>query len=272
MGNIFDTLLVIPIINLLVAIYGLLSFLHVPYSLGFSIIALTALTRLVLFPLTAAQLRSSKKMQDLNPHLTELKEKHKGDAKMLQAETMKLYKEHGVNPIAGCLPLIVQLPFIWALYTVLDKVVRLNEASVLSYINGLVYFEPLKLSRVWDPSFFGLPLGKSPSDLIGSVGIVILLVPLLTGVFQFIQSKMLFPPKLPLKPGEKKKDDFASSFQTQSTYIFPAMIGILSFTFPVGLSLYWNTFTVFGIIQQYQIQGWGGLSPWISKIKNRNGK
>lgn len=269
MSNIFDTLLVIPIINILVAIYTLLSILHLPYALGFSIIALTALMRLILFPLTAQQLKSSKKMQDLNPHLSTLRDKHKGDAKTLQAETMKLYKEHGVNPIAGCLPLLVQLPFIWALYTVLDKVVRLDSGAVLSYINGLLYFEPLKLTKVWDPNFFGLPLGKSPADLIGSIGIVILVLPLITGITQFIQSKMLFPSKPPLKPGEKRKEDFASSFQTQSTYIFPIMIGVLSFTFPIGLSLYWNTFTVFGIIQQYQIQGWGGLSPWIKKLKKQ---
>src|SRR3990167_11200851 len=155
MGNLFNTLLVTPIINLLVLIYFVLNAVHLPYDLGFSIIVLTALMRLILFPLTDQQLKSSKKMHDLNPHLTELKERHKGDAKTLQAETMKLYKEHGVNPIAGCLPLLVQLPFIWALYTVLDKVVRLDSSAVVSYINGLLYFDGLKLSKVWDPSFFG---------------------------------------------------------------------------------------------------------------------
>lgn len=269
MGNLFNTLLVIPIINILVVIYNVLLAIHLPYALGFSIIVLTSLMRLILFPLTAQQLKSSKKMQDLNPHLSTLRERHKGDAKTLQTETMKLYKEHGVNPIAGCLPLLVQLPFIWALYTVLNKVVRLDSSAILSYINSLLYFEPLKLTKVWDPSFFGLPLGKSPSDLIGGIGIAILILPLITGTTQFIQSKMLFSQKPPLKTGEKKKEDFASSFQTQSTYIFPIMIGVLSFTFPLGLSLYWNTFTVFGIIQQYQIQGWGGLAPWIKKLKKQ---
>ena len=269
MGNLFDTLLVTPIINLLVIIYFVLNAVHLPYALGFSIIVLTALMRLILFPLTAQQLKSSKKMQDLNPHLTELKERHKGDAKTLQAETMKLYKEHGVNPIAGCLPLLVQLPFIWALYTVLQKIVSLPQESTLSYVNNLVYSSFYKLNGVWDTNFFGLPLGKSPSQLMEGVGFLILLIPLLTGVFQFVQSKMLFPQKPPLKPGEKKKEDFASSFQTQSTYIFPIMIGVLSFTFPIGLSLYWNTFTVFGIIQQYQIQGWGGLTPWLEKYAKR---
>ncbi len=265
MSDLFNSLLVVPIINILVLIYNVLIFVHIPFAFGFSIIVLTALMRLVLFPLTAQQLRSSKKMQDLNPHLALLREKHKGDAKMLQSETMKLYKQHGVNPISGCLPLLVQLPFIWALYSVLNKVVHLSSDTVLSQINSLIYFAPLKLTHPWDPTFFALPLGKSPSQLITTIGILILLVPVLTGILQFIQSKMLFPGTPKQKGSEKKDESFAASFQSQSTYIFPAMIAILSYTFPIGLSLYWNTFTIFGIIQQYQIQGWGGLAPLIEK-------
>ncbi|MEK7160224.1 MAG: YidC/Oxa1 family membrane protein insertase, partial [Patescibacteria group bacterium] len=94
--------------------------------------------------------------------------------------------------------------------------------------------------------------------------------------FQFIQSKMMLPvvsasdKKLSTeKKGEKKPDDFATAFQTQSLYIFPIMIGFFSYTFPIGLSLYWNTFTIFGIMQQYKISGLGGLKEWKDKL---NGK
>ena len=65
----------------------------------------------------------------------------------------------------------------------------------------------------------------------------------------------------------KKEDDFQTAFQTQSLYIFPIMIGFFSFTLPLGLSFYWNTFTIFGIIQQYQVQGFGGLAPWLKKLR-----
>ena len=68
------------------------------------------------------------------------------------------------------------------------------------------------------------------------------------------------------KNEDKKKEDFASAFQTQSLYIFPVMIGFFSYNFPVGLSLYWNTFTIFGIIQQYKVSGLGGLKGWVKKI------
>ena len=99
-----------------------------------------------------------------------------------------------------------------------------------------------------------------------TLGPIILLVPLLTGLFQFIQSKMMMSATPVKKDDVKKKDDFATAFQSQSLYIFPVMIGFLSYTFPIGLSLYWNTFTIFGIIQQYKISGLGGLEIWMQKV------
>lgn len=270
MGDIFNIILVNPIINILVGVYKTLFFLHIPFALGFAIIILTIIIRFLIYPLMASQLKSSKKMQSLTPHLSRIKDKHKGDAKKLQAETMRLYKEHGVNPAAGCLPVLIQLPIIWALYSVLQKIVGLNPKVVVSEINKIVYFDFLKLDQPWDPSIFGLPLGQNPSHLISSIGPLILLIPFATGFFQFIQSKMMInkpeEPKGIVKNTEKKKEDFASAFQTQSLYIFPVMIGFFSYNFPVGLSLYWNTFTIFGIIQQYKISGLGGLKEWVKKI------
>lgn len=265
----FDILLIHPLINVLVFFYKIFLFLHIPFALGFSIIGLTVFIRFLLLPFTASQIKASKKMQDIAPHISNLKEKHKGDSKTLQQETMRLYKEHGVNPAAGCLPVIIQLPIIWSLYSVLQTAVGLNANAVVTYINKIAYFDFLKLQKAWDPSFFGLPLGQNPSNLFPSLGFLILLIPVITGVLQFIQSKMMFPmvnKKLPVA-GEKKSDDFASAFQTQSAYIFPVMIGFFSFTFPVGLSLYWNTFTIFGIIQQYKLTGLGSLEGLLKYVK-----
>ncbi|MDO8583106.1 MAG: YidC/Oxa1 family membrane protein insertase [bacterium] len=276
MGDFFNLVLIHPIINILLAIYNLFSVLHIPYALGFSIIGLTILIRFVLYPFTASQLKASMKMQAVAPHLAKLKEKHKGDNAKIQQETLKLYKEHGVNPAAGCLPLIIQMPIIWSLYSVLQHIVSLKPNLVVSEINKIVYFDFLKLDHAWDPTFFGLSLGAMPSKLLSTVGPLIFLVPILTGVFQFLLSKMMIPAKTGVAILEKdiekkgnidKKDagDFASAFQTQSMYIFPIMIGFFSYSFPIGLSLYWNTFTIFGIIQQYKIMGLGGLSQWIKK-------
>ncbi len=272
-GDVFHSLLFVPMINILVAVYKALIFVHLPFALGFSIIILTIIIRFILYPLTASQLKASKKMQELNPHLARLKAKHKNDAKTLQQETMKLYKEHGVNPAAGCLPVIVQLPIIWALYATLQQIVHMTPVAV----NKIVYSDFLKISKQWDPNFFGVSLASNPSHLISTVGPIILVVPLLTALLQFIQSKMLFakppqPEELVKDIEKKKNEDFATAFQSQSLYIFPLMIGFFSYTFPIGLSLYWNTFTIFGIIQQYKISGLGGLEEWINKIYGKKGK
>src|SRR5438132_215117 len=113
--EIFNIVFTNPITNVMVAFYKVLYLAHIPYAFGFSIILLTIFIRLVLYPFVSAQIKSSYKMQKVAPHLAAIRAKHKGDTKRQQEETMKLYKEHGVNPAAGCLPLIVQLPIIWGL-------------------------------------------------------------------------------------------------------------------------------------------------------------
>lgn len=274
MGNIFELIILAPITNLLLAIYQVVEASGVPFGLGFSIILLTLVMRFLLAPLTSQQLKAAQKMQKIAPEVAKLKEKYKGNPQRLQAETMLLYKNQGINPAAGCLPVLFQLPILWGLYSVLQHLVK--ETSVTE-INKLAYTDWLKLTTLWDTSFFGIPIAKTPSELLPIIGFGIILVPFLTGFSQFIQSKMMIMPKKvePKTKGKKKETksepDFATAFQTQTVYIFPFMIGFFSFTFPVGLSLYWITFTVFGIIQQYKIQGAGGLEPWITILKNKYG-
>lgn len=268
MTEIFNTFLIYPIINILVLLYQGLLFIHAPYALGFSIILLTIAMRFLLYPLMTSQLKASKKMQDLSPYISRVKDKHKGDAKRQQQEMMRLYKEHGVNPAAGCLPVIIQFPILIALYSVLNKIVALNGNTIVTEINKIIYFDFLKLKTPWDQLFFGIPLGQNPSHLIATIGPIVLLVPVLTAVLQFLQTKMMASKtQIKEEKDKTKQSDFATAFQTQSLYIFPLMIGFFSFQFPIGLSLYWNTFTVFGILQQYKIAGLGGLEDWIRKIK-----
>ena len=113
--TIWNQLLIWPILNLLIALYKGLDFIKIPGAFGLAIILLTCIIRLVLTPFTKAQLKSAKKMQDLKPRIDELNKKHKDDKTKLQQAQLNLYKEAGVNPAAGCLPLLVQ------------KLVRLEE-------------------------------------------------------------------------------------------------------------------------------------------------
>jgi len=258
-----------PIINILVAFYHGFIYLHIPYALGFAIVALTTFIRFLMYPLTASQMKMQKKMQEMAPHLSKVKEKHKGDMKSQQAATMELYKEHGVNPAAGCLPGVVQIVvLLFGLYPALRKVIEVSPAKTVATINKLVYFPSLKLSHVWDPNFFGLPLAKTPAQLLHTIGPIILFVPVLTALLQYIQTKMMVPVQATdqkdIVKKEKKQGDFSSIMQQQMTFL-PLIIGVLSFNFSIGLSLYWNTFSLFGIIQQYRVSGWGGMEKYFSK-------
>lgn len=275
-GQIFDAILhpfIVVFINILISFYHALSFLHFPYALGFSIIAITIVLKLVTYPLVSKQLRYSKKIQALSPHVAKLKKLHKGDQKRFLAEQQKLYKEHGISQVAGCLPTLIQLPFLYGIYLMLTHIVT-GTTQQVSYINSLVV-SPLKITHPLDTSFLGISLGQNPSSLLKSMGVVILLIPLVTGALTFIQSKMMslapvkdYKSDSPKEKNEKKEvSDMATQMQGQMLLLVPLMIGYASFTFPLGISLYWNTSTIFAIIQQYKISGLGGLENIWRKIK-----
>lgn len=210
-------------------------------------------------------------MAELKPHLDNIKSKHGADKVRHQQEVSKLYKEHGVNPLAGCLPLLLQIPIFIALYQALDAIVKIN-ADSLSAINDKLYLSFYHLDKVPSVSFLGLSLSSKP-DQWQQIGFLILAIPVITGVLQYIQSKMLVPEAKPglvkakdTKKGEKPGlEDSMGQMQSQMTLIMPAMIAFFSYGFPVGLSLYWNTFTIIGIVQQYKIMGAGSLTKYLPK-------
>ena len=264
--NPFDVFLINQVFNILIAFYKALIFIHFPAALGFAIILLTVVIRMILWPLTTTQLRSSQKMASLKPHLDMVKAEHGHDKVKHQQEVSKLYKEHGVNPLAGCLPLILQIPVFIALYQVLLKVVAFDNADFLLNINQRL-LPQLKLDKIPGPNFFGFNLADKPSQW-SEIGILILFIPIITGLLQFIQSKMMTPAVKPAVPAVKKEhkeslEDSMAQVTSQMGLIMPLMIAFFSYGFPVGLSLYWNTFTVIGIIQQYKINGPGGIAKYL---------
>lgn len=253
----FNEILVRPILNLLLTFNKLFSFLGIPGSFGFSIILLTITIRFILSPLTKKQLHSVKKLNELKPQLDELSKRHKNDKQRLQQEQLKLYQKAGINPAAGCLPALAQIPVFIALYNVFLSVLGKSDlTSVTSIINKQVYpfLAFLKTSSL-DLSFFGVNLAIKPNQW-QTHGWLLLLVPVITGLLQWWQTKISLPKQPPKKedPNNKKGgDDFQKALQTQTTVLLPIMIGFFAYSFPLGLALYWNTFSVFGIIQQQGI-------------------
>jgi len=278
--NFFNTIFVIPILNLLVFFYKLFLLVKLPGAFGFAIIALTVAIRLLFQPFFQKQIETAKKMQELKPHLDSLSTKHKDDKKQLQAEQLKLYQQHGINPTSGCLVMIVQLPVFIALYNTLNLFLLNGHAEkTITTINKVLYLPILKIQSI-DPWFFGLDLVKTPKQA-GTW--IYLLIPLITGILQYFQAQASMPAmqKQTSEVGLSKKDrltsevkdkkvgdgggDFQKAMNTQMKYIFPLMIGYFSYTLPVGLALYWNIFSIMGIMQYKKVNN-------KSQIKNSNDK
>lgn len=265
MGNIFELIFIQPLVNILVILYKAFNVVGFPYPLAAAIVGLTLIIRGLLWPVVLGQLKSMRKQHELRPKLARLKELHGDDKARYQQEMVKLYKEHGLNPAAGCLPTLIQLPIFFALWRVLNQFL-INGGSSLEKINSLVYHPSLFVDENINSSFLGASLAQRPGDLIWSGHLFYVTIPLVTGLLQIILTKTMLPPKTTseAKPSEqtikvnqdKKQSNVSSEalaeqFQTQMVYLMPILIAWFSLNFPLGLTLYWNTFTLVGIIQQY---------------------
>ncbi len=275
-GDLFNNLLLAPMINLLVVIIRALEAIHLPGVLGFSIMVLTTLVTLVTWPFRTAQIKSAKKTAEnmalIKPKLEELKKKYKDDKLGLSQAQAALYKEHGVNPTAaGCLVTVLPIVLIFPLYQTIFAF--FSGDNGLHRINYFLYNKSWQLTHLPDLNFFGANLASKPSEF-AKFGFWILLIPVITGLLTMVQSKMMTP--VPVKkypsdsPKEKKEkestEDAMQAVQGQMTFMMPLMIGYFAFTFPIGLAIYWNTLTILGIVQQYVVAGWGGFSPILQKL------
>lgn len=259
-----EAIFIQPLLN------GLLVFYHLLFNnLGLAVVALTIFIRLLLLPLTTPSLRAMQKMRDIAPELAKIKEKHKDDkTKQMQAQA-DFYKSKGINPAAGCLPQIVQLVILIALYRVFFSVLASN-GDIVGRINRLAY-PPLQVSGVVGTQFLYLDLVKPdvfhfpalPFPVPGPFLLAAALV-------QFLSSKMVAPAVTKQrKEAAKTKgemDDVMASTQQQMVYLFPLITIFIGFNFASGLVLYWFIFSLFQVIQQYFVSGWGGLAPWVRRL------
>ena len=250
--NFFNTIFVFPILNLLILIYKGLLIIKVPGAFGFAIVALTVIVRGLFNPFFKSQMQMSKKMAEIKPQLDKLTVKHKNDQKQLQQEQLKLYQQAGINPASGCLFMIIQIPIFIALYQTLSLLLVNKGGKIVVAINKVLYSKVINITSI-NPWFFGLNLAMTPKQ---GGHFLYLLVPLVTGFLQYLQAQSMTPPTtsptaIVTKDGTKKDDsgDFQKAMNTQMKYLFPIMIGWFSYSLPMGLSIYWNVFSIFGIIQ-----------------------
>jgi len=256
-----------PLVNALIFLYNFLF-----ANFGLAIIVLTMIIRSLLIPLTLPSMRAAQKMKELAPEIAKLKKKHANDKQQLAKAQMELYRQHGANPAAGCLPQIIQLIILIALYQAFIRVLR-ADGDIIARLNQVLY-PSLKLAEgtIINTHFAYLDLAKP--DVFRLPGLAFPLPGLFllaAALVQFISSKMMQPAvsqaQKEAAKTEGKVDDLATSMQSQMLYLFPLMTIFIGYSFPSGLILYWFIFSFFTAIQQYLVNGWGGLTPWINKLK-----
>lgn len=264
--NIFEVLLIQPLTNGLILFYKLLF-----SNMGLAIIGFTFALRFLLNPLTSPYMNSMKKMKEVQPLLEKLKKKYKNDPKGLMAAQSELYKQKGVNPTAGCLPYLLQIVILIALFNVFTQVLSAN-GDTMGKLNSLLY-PILKFADGTNLNTHFLYLDVRTPDVFRIPGVAFPLpgpMLVLAGLIQFLSAKMNMPVvKAEQKIAKKTKgevDDMAAAMQSSMIYTFPLMTILFGINFPSGLALYWVLFSVFQMWQQYKTSGWGGLTPWLLRF------
>jgi YidC/Oxa1 family membrane protein insertase len=260
----FYSLLYQPLVN------GLIFFYRLFGNFGWAIISLTVAIRLLLIPLSLPSLKAAQKMKELAPELAALKKKYGTDKKKFTQAQLELYQKHKINPAAGCLPQIIQLVVLIALYQAFIKVLQ-ADSNVIEKLNQVLYpalrlpTETMINTRFWYLDLSKPDVFRPPGVNFPLPGLFLILAALT----QFLSSKMMQPAiSLSQAQAEKtpeQKDDLATSMQQQMLYLFPLMTVLIGFSFPSGLVLYWFVFSVIAAIQQYFVSGWGGLESWLKK-------
>lgn len=196
---------------------------------GLAIIAFTIIVKTILLPLTIKSTRSAKAMQELGPKIKEIQKKHGSDRQAASAETMALYQQFGVNPMAGCLPMLIQMPIFFGVYF------GIRDMSS-SGLEG------------WGEGFLWVP-DLSQADPLH-------ILPILAGIFQFVQTRMMRP------KNQKVTDPQQQMMNTMMTFL-PLSVVIFGWGFAAGPVLYWVVQAMYSVVQQWMIGGWGAIGEWF---------
>ncbi len=237
--QLFDLLLVDPMTNVLIAMARLFG-----GNFGVAIIVFTLVMKIVTWPLTASQYKQSRAMQGIGPQMQELQKKYKGkDPKKLQAETMALYREAGVNPIGCLLPMLVQMPIWFAFYQVIQVSLGDTPESLVTLSDRLYPIPFVHQAVPLNSGFLFWNLGQSDASY---------LLPVLVGVSMYVQQKLITPvPTVAATPQAQQQQQTAQMM----TWMMPLMFGFFSLSVPAGLALYWLVSNVAGVVMQYFYMG-----------------
>lgn len=204
------------------------------HSGGIAIIVFTIIVKTLLLPLTIKAIRSSKSMQELQPKIKELQKKHGKDKQRLSQETMALYQQYQINPLAGCLPMIIQIPIFFGVYRAISSLSAGNAEG---------------FSSAWTQGFLWLDNLNSADPY--------KILPIAAGLFQFIQTRMSRP------GGMGASTDPQQRMMNTMMNFMPLMVVVFGWSFAAGPVIYWVTQSVYSVVQQWLITGFGALKDWM---------
>ncbi len=231
MAYLFQIIFYQPVLNLLVFLYNIIP----GHDIGPAIIVITIIIKLLLLPLSKQSIKSQKALQDLQPKIDALKQKYADNKETMGKAMMELYKQEKVNPFSSCLPLLIQLPFLWAVFQVFRD--GLNGKSL-----SLVYSFIARPTTI-NPISFGLIDLSKPNIILA----------ILAGLAQFWQAKMMTTKRAEIKAQVAKDEDMMAIMNKQMVYFMPALTVFIGLTLPGGLSLYWLIMTVLTALQQLYV-------------------
>lgn len=224
-----------PLLNGLIFIYAVLPY----HDIGLAIIALTAVVRLLLHPALVQSIRSQEAMIRLQPRLREIQSKLRDDKEEQARATMALYREEGVHPLSGCIPILIQLPVLIGLYQVFLRGIAHQDLSLI-----YLWLAPVLNGGSLNHIAFGF-FDLTQKSVVLAVA---------AGISQFFQARFMPQAGNPASPKKNSAADFASAVKFQTTYFLPVFIAAISFSLPSALAFYWTILNLFAILQQRWIE------------------
>jgi YidC/Oxa1 family membrane protein insertase len=258
---IFQAMLIV-----MLAVYQFLENLGVPGAIAWAIVVLTLIVRAVLIPLYRRQLVSQRRMQLLQPELREIQKRFKGDSMKVRLAQQELMRERGVNALAGCLPLLLQLPLLFIMYSVIQNGLTNQDPSAMLCVFGFQLVDVQCLNVAADGAIDATrPCIHAEVPLLGNVaqaqafltilGLGLSWLAIFSAVLQLVQSRMMLP------AADPSNDDPNARVQRQMMLFLPIISVVYGGFLPAGLFIYWIVATIFSIVQQYLIVGWGSMFP-----------
>jgi len=236
--GLWQMLVVWPLAKSLIWLHNVLQTAGVPYHWGFAIIAFTLIIKIVTFPLTVSQMRGMQAQKEMQPKIQELQKKYGKDREKLAQEQMKLYKEAGVNPVSGCLPLVIQMPILFGLYAALVTLGSLLNNANFFWIPNLG-FPKYSGGITWLTNDFKT---GNWTELISY-----LILPILLVISQFVMQKWMTPTAAPAS------GDNQAQMMQQMSLMMTLMFGYFTIQVPSGLTLYWVTSNLLQMLQQWVV-------------------